>query len=261
MGQIDTLPADVGQQPIDKGEPAGKKWKTEFVSVFWSTLILVIFGLLTFLFLQVNSNKTVPLIDSVYRYRSPEWGMGLLSVLIVSLGWLLAWFLFYTKFVKEISIFGLSINISPNTPKLLWFVFGLPPTVLIVSATLSILGLIILPTTCEIPGIIFTVRAGNAEAKEYTPESEAIIERSASSIVYLKSYPSDDNTASIGDDLDCQFRAEGEVVDRIDTPFRRSCLTTIYLKQNLPGRIVVKADVKARYCDISSSYNLSILVK
>lgn len=222
-------------------------------------LLLACFFL--YLLLRDNQGKTLPLLAIVYKYSYPEISMAFMSLLFISLIWLLAWFLFYQRFVKEMSFAGLTIVPTENTPRVLQFIFGLSPTLLAAFAAVSILALLSLPASCEVPGVIFTVRAGSGDPIEYTPESDAVIEPAGSSIVFLKSYPSEEDNVSLQDDLYCQFQAIGDIVERTETPFRQACLSTIYLKKNQPGRMVVKADVSGKYCKISSSYNLSVIVK
>jgi hypothetical protein len=227
--------------PIREWETA-KRW-------FFSSIVFAIAILAVFYILRAYQ-QSIPLLTWIQKYSQPEMGYALISILLVSL----VWFIISLGIVREINFWGWTVEFDPDKPHVFRFIFGLP---LILDAALTvvcIVCLMALPPSCEVPSVVFSVRAGNSQPQEYTPDSQVELERAGSVIVLAKSYPEQD-------ELICDFQIKGDVVDRPGVPNKLSCTTTIFLKKDIPGNLMVSANIKGKYCSLESTYNLPIHFK
>jgi hypothetical protein len=225
---------------------------------FWSAFFYFFAVVTVFILLRLDGGRLLKLLTWVSSSANPDLGMVCLAVLVVSL----IWIILSMQVIKEIDFWGWKVQIDTIKPSPFNYLFNLPLFMLFAFAAVAVVLLFFIPPACEVPSVIFTARVGDNEARQFTPDSTFDVDGSGSVIVFVQGYPTQEgNLNSFQNELSCDIRASGPSVERIDIPNRLSCSSTIFLKKNVPGDILLTASVNGKYCPFSSIYPLNIRVR
>ncbi len=217
--------------------------KNQRLRIMRSFSIFVFFVLVTYL-----AFKAMAIRSSFFVWFNRSAYPNLSLFLFASMVCGILWMLIYLGFINQVEFGPFRILPKATLFRGTQIFVGFPPLLIGIISFLSLVGLLLMPPSCELPNMLFVVDTGE-EVRQYTPDSTANITGVGSINIAIES------EEEVRDVL-CTWNAKGEKKLQIESS-STYCSTTLFFN-NEPDIVIVTANVKMRNCPNYSIFNFSI---
>lgn len=226
--------------------------------IFW----IVVWGVVTVVF-NFDGGNMIPLLKYLPEYNYSMFNINLNFFLASGLVVSIICMACYGLPIKSATFLGVVFEFQGNKQSRLSSIrrriLSMPFSIPLYFAALQVILLLVLTPVCKVPGVLFSIRSGVQEPKEYTPNSIVSVNNDGSIVVYVREYPTQK-------DLVCSFGITEKNMELLVKPdpmqYVSPCVTTVYPKEDSFGDLDINVSVSGgKYCKNASNVFIRLNIK